>query len=158
MAGYTQRQAVKLKDLVKKAVPEGFFGPVDVRQRFALKWTGALLGVGLVATFFLGELVWRVADFGFFRPVASFSLIPFQLLASPLGVVVMAVTLILWGCMLWYTDGFVRGKLEWLQAGNGLVAVGSFIGVALTLPLLNFVFSAAIVIVVGALALLILVG
>lgn len=143
-----QMQRTTLKDVLKKAVPQDLFGPVDGRQRLALQWTGALLGAGLAATFVFGGVLWGIADFGFFGVVADFSLLPFMLLRTPVGVLLLVGALIAWFAMAWYTDGFVRGKLEWLQAGNALVAVGTVTAVALTLPLLNFLLSAAIVLLV----------
>lgn len=143
-----QIQRTTLKDVLKKAVPQDLFGPVDERQRLALQWTGALLGAGLAAALFFNNVLWGIANWGFFGGMANFSLIPFRLLCTPIGIVLMSIALVAWGAMSFYTDGFVRGKLEWLQAGNALVAVGTVTAVALTLPLLNFILSAAIVLLV----------
>lgn len=143
-----KRTGTSLKDILARAVPDELFGPVDERLRFGLRWTGALLGAGLVAVFFLRGLLWSVADFGFFRPLGEVTLVPFEILRSPVGIGVLLLTLVLWGAMAWYTDGFKQGRFEWHSVGNGLVAVGAVTAVALTLPLINFLISAVIVIVV----------
>jgi len=64
---HTRPHPTSIRDVLKNAVPDIFFAPLDQKLNWALRWTGAFLGAGVVAVFFLGSVLWSIADFGFFR-------------------------------------------------------------------------------------------